>query len=426
MGLQRAAESIVVYLWGIADAVKPVTTAMGQTLTKQVKDFQGDCFPLKTEFEKLNNKTAEQKPGTSEYRAAQRKAEAEGSKLRAAMVRSNKDFFPYMKEEMSNVVGAEKAEAIMWTPYLRQQDDAPEFPGQEPYSTGDVIDSDSSTSHYSYSSYGGFDSLNSNGSLDLTAEKPLKDVNHRTFGTVPLAHSQVEVTLPDQKPIKMSASHIQIKGVHKGIAMQAPRPEELDCVLQAIIENQTGIVVDLVSDTDRWKSQDDPILNWSDRYSVQNSKHFEVVPLTSEEKVINDGENEYPYTTRTFKIKSKSDGKEKTFSQISFTQWPDGQSVPHPVLKKFLTHVAHEQTKYPTDNDKGNLMINCRAGLGRTGVSFVGLHIMEQAKLQQPTAETLGQLTLEGMIHGRISRSGDFVQYIQQVSELIELEKSYI
>ncbi|WP_194842548.1 protein-tyrosine phosphatase family protein [Endozoicomonas sp. OPT23] len=405
--------------------LKPVTVAMGQAFSEEVTEYRSVYSGKKKELNDLTAKINSMTYGTSEYHSACRQETALGHELHDIMVRFNENFFPHMQTRMSDVMGDKTAEAIMWTPMLREKPESP-VSGRGPYAEGEVFEPYTPV----YGGYGNYGSLDSFNSLDVSEPQSieLKDIEHRGAGTTPLAYNQVKVKLPGQKPIKMSASHIQIAGVHKGIAMQAPRPEELDCVLQTIMENQTGVVVDLLGSNDRRRSEGDPMLDWNDPNIARNSNYFEVSSSEPQEQTIRDGEDSYSFTTRTFTIKPKvgGDGKERTFSQISFPDWPDGQAVPHPVLKQLLAHVDKEQSKYTTDNDQGNLMMNCRAGLGRTGVSFVGMHIMEQAVKNKPTEETLGQLTLEGIIHGRVSRSGDFVQFIQQASELIELERSYI
>ena len=245
----------------------------------------------------------------------------------------------------------------------------------------------------------------------------------RDIMAAPLMHTQVKVDDAKGHEIKLCANHITIAGKDMGIAMQAPRYEEMDLVLHAAFNNHIDAHVDLVSSRDReklkgdWHREADPAIDWrhldeyeTDRYVLTAQAEPDSTVIPDENKEV----NEYQLVHRTFTIKSKESGDERTLDQYTLVDWPDGEPLPHPVLKQVLQPLRGRK-----------IMANCISGVGRSGSLFVGKHIDEEVAASGSGKGRGGQLALEGIIHTRLSRSGSAVSSPYQARELIRLEKSY-
>lgn len=305
----------------------------------------------------------------------------------------------------------------------------------------------------------------------------------------PLTHTQVTVN-QDGTQHYLSANHITIDGKQVGIATQSPRPGELDLYLQAIRENNTRIVLDLTNRDDHRKYfYDDPLLDWNNvppspqadftpfssignsleggglnslssnitgpedddlgggftslgghinepqddsltfqppaqpkpKFDIQKSAEDNIEIWTHKDK-------DYQVVTRTYTIKpTEGTEPEHTFTQISFPDWPDGEPLPAPLLKKLIHKVRADKQAYgsaatPNPQEPG-IMVNCVAGLGRTGSYFVGENVLEKVEAGHPHKNTPGHLTLDALMQVRASRSGEMVQTPKQALELIELEQ---
>lgn len=229
----------------------------------------------------------------------------------------------------------------------------------------------------------------------------------------PLTHSQVTVQTPSGQTVRMCANHINIAGKDMGIAMQAPRPNELDLVLQAMVDNHIDTHVDLVSDSDRIKHDEDPVLDWGQLQPQMKTKKFTLVRTDEPVIEIKHEGNTFRVIPRTLTIQPRAGGESRTVRQLSMPDWPDGQPLPHQVLKQFVQQLD------------GKLMVNCMAGAGRSGTLMVARHIDTEASKQPVSATSSGRLTLEGLLHARLSRSGAMVHVPHQARELLLMEESY-
>lgn len=249
------------------------------------------------------------------------------------------------------------------------------------------------------------------------------EIEPHDFTGCPLAHSRVQVTMPGGKPMNLCANHMHIAGKDMGIAMQAPRDAELDYVLQALMENQIETQIDLVSDHDRknFETLYQPgrpekwPMNWKNvAQGKVRSKQFELVQNPEEPITLKHENRTFDLVKRHFTITdNKNPQIRHEFDQYSLKNWPDGDSLPVPVLKDLVKLIEGKKT-----------MINCVAGVGRTNTLFVGRHIHETVMATGGKGQG-GRLAMEGLVHARFSRSGMAVQTPPQARSLIQLEDSY-
>lgn len=240
---------------------------------------------------------------------------------------------------------------------------------------------------------------------------------YRDLMACPLTHTQLSVKSAQGQTVKLCANSIHIAGKDMGIAMQAPREEELDLVLKAAVDNNIQVQVDLASSNDRGKLErrNDPALDWrqlnyyeTERYILDDKERKEEITSIHHEGI------EYKLVHKTFDIQPKDGSPVRMLDQYTLVDWPDGQPLPHQVLKQVLK---------PLRNKK--VMANCVSGVGRTGSLFAGKHIDEEISASTSGKGREGQLALEGIMHTRLSRSGSAITSPYQARELIRLEDSY-
>ena len=355
-------------------------------------------------------------------------------------------------------------------------------------------------------------------------------IPHRAINTTPLAHTQVVLRKDSSNPFPMSANHVyNSEGKLAGIAMQAPRAEELDLTLEMAWENKIGVIVDLTSHTDHarldsrvdWstvgrshepaKSLQTNVLESNDidpeasldlrqikpprhkgisensvdpmaslnittyrKQHVQEAlaepkddelfispfsfegqmmaddedfwrlespplskdmslsmsmcpSHFEINPARSVTTHTVKGNNDTSYSLeiREFTLKPRGTDEERSIKVYSFLDWPDGSVISSKALQN-LVKVLKQEQQNGCKADANGLMINCVAGLGRTGTLFAAIDIVDSSEKTAPTNETFGQHTLNASLAIRTSRSDDAIQQVSQASGLMNLEHSYI
>ena len=335
---------------------------------------------------------------------------------------------------------------------------------------------------------------------------PLNGVHARSYNATPLAHSQVIIKKGSEEAVSLSANYMyESDGSLAGIAMQAPRPDELGWVLQGVLENNVRVMVDLTNQGDHspfgnyqgvdglidWKTlgKTDPEtdqtsdlempLGTSDETALEASvmsgqgydpyagyqagyftrpfdsmdssydlrdsfsygslrsmgvSQFNLQQTDSRTLTITNPETGegYDVVIRKFTVaeKGNSDGKVHTFSNIWFKGWPDGQALNHKVVEELVNEAEAEMAEnHEPDREKPPLMmVSCVAGMGRTG-EFFGVKEMKHSYkyYEDPavaTQEQAGRRTLNALLAGRGSRSGDVMQTYLQAGEVLKMEKS--
>ena len=271
---------------------------------------------------------------------------------------------------------------------------------------------------------------------------------HRCSNMVPQRHNQVTIQGPSGYEEVISGSHLQMGSNYLGIARQVPHPTDALTNLQAIREHNVRVVVDLVSNTDRNKhdqKKDDgtsTILNWDKMPELPEGTELEMISTAQgickyDEKK----KREEDFTVEIKDMNLKASSGHHDFTQISCPNWPDGHGLPiQPALELLHTLISAQETY---GDGEGNFMINCMAGMGRTGQLFSminvwqtfacnGLkweditHYLESHPLKDAVqGDDLvndGMLATESIIHGRMSRNGEFVQSPSQAQSVFQLE----
>ncbi len=375
-------------------------TAFTQGLDHMLENYQSMEKAYKDADNAYDNLPSD--AGYSDKNLALQKITSTERELSAAKIGLKSAYFQLMFDQTKKLLPEQEASELQFTPYFRNT---------PPHWIKDVSDSQHHEDPAPY----------------VSNDLP-QDIPHRSTVNTPVAHSQIVLGVKAENaeaghPIKLSANHIYLDGLHAGIAMQAPRPSELGHVIQCARENQAHILVDLTSQNDRTKSRgSDAVLDWSS-IQQETSEDF-TVSLKSDikENIEHEGKS-YELTVRQFVHKPTSgEGEEQQLTQFSFADWPDGEALPFPVLKKFNQHI--EKANTTPVNGKSPIMVNCMAGLGRTGTLMVLRYISEHST--EITPENIGQLTLKATTHARMSRSGDVVQTPFQAMELVNFERSFL
>ncbi|MCL6272009.1 hypothetical protein M3P05_18980 [Sansalvadorimonas sp. 2012CJ34-2] len=262
--------------------------------------------------------------------------------------------------------------------------------------------------------------------------KPFKEgdlsVKERAANTIPLSHTQLVLNKKNGHSIRLCTNHIYINGKHAGMIMQAPRPDELELVISAILDEQIIGVLDLTSSNGRALCNDtsrdsyDPVLEWQfleDRHET-DSYILEVVKRDS----VDWGERQKYYVFfKTFNVVDKTSQKcLHTFTSMNFANWPDRSGL-HPYhMEALVDEVNKALAEYSFTKEKKPILINCLAGLGRSSSFAAASNIIEDSERIDVQGWELGQLALNAILHLRLSRSGEAVQTLTQAYGLLHLE----
>ena len=217
----------------------------------------------------------------------------------------------------------------------------------------------------------------------------------------------------------LTANHVYMNGHEVGIAMQHPTANDMPAVCEAIFDNNVGTVVDLISKSDRKKhaSSPTPPFNWTTledmKFGDYTIKH---VPQGNPEVV--DGYDDIGMFHGQFEI-TNAQGETKQISVLAYPNWPDGGMVSLGEFNAIL-----EATMDSKADNEGTVMVNCMAGLGRTGTILTGMDIYDS--YEDLTQETMEQDILSRVLQGRASRNYDFVQRPQQAQGLIDYAQAIL
>ena len=244
----------------------------------------------------------------------------------------------------------------------------------------------------------------------------------------PMKGTQIKVGFGGEEQ-STKANRIYYRGEQAGIAMPAADKHELEQTLKMYLQEDAGVCVDLVSSADRRKYENKNLIDWGVFSLGVPQKLGNGLELTKEsEETIDFGldvtfKYENPHEAqaivRSFKIKHA--GGEKIIRQVSFPDWPDGSVVPVPVLNK-LHEVIGEQEKLAS----GCLVVNCKAGVGRTGTFFATRELREMTDEGLLNRENLNQQVLDTLIQGKVSRNWQFVQWPEQALLVADAAGGYV
>ena len=245
-------------------------------------------------------------------------------------------------------------------------------------------------------------------------------ISSRTPGAVPLAHTQVVVKGESEESQRLSGNHMYLGGEYAGIAMQAPRPGELDLVLGAAWENGIDLIVDLATADEHASAPDtgtDAILDWGavGEDSESSAGRFTLKKVDEKTVTFLTVHKDSKLFVRTFElgIKGDDEGGKKTIIQVSWPDWSEGEVLTSRALDDIVSKI-NDCSEGLSD---ARMLVHCIDGLDRSGTLFVARYIKEKARIKADKT-----CTLEGIIHARVSRSGKVISSLHQARELQKLE----
>ncbi len=261
------------------------------------------------------------------------------------------------------------------------------------------------------------------------------DVDIAAAPMMPLKHSQVKLPRADGESVPLSASKIAYNDQAMGIAMNSlpEKDNELRIAntLEMICRENTPVMVDLVSDRDREKySLKSPIFDWKvipeepgkqfGEYKISRTKkqvlELKVTVMKSGVQV------PVKVTLREFDI-TQPDGTVKPIRQVAVHDWPDG-GMPSPEMLDELHSLIDRQQK-ATGDEHAKLLVNCHAGVGRTGTLFATRYLREKAQTGKLDPQHLDQEAFDVIVQGKLSRNYDFVQYPVQIQGVRDAAERY-
>ena len=263
-----------------------------------------------------------------------------------------------------------------------------------------------------------------------------------TDALVPLTHSQVVVGRETPQATRLAGNHMHLSGEYAGIAMQAPRTDELPQVLQAIQENNIGIVVDLATEAEHdphgmytgknalldWSKADQGIAHPQSSSKSTSETGFGATPEseTTSPSLNKKSEQMWSFTVngkdyrtiiRQFELVDAVSGSKRPMVQISFPDWPVGDVLPYQAIRKLVDLI--EQF---ADKVSPAMLVHCVDGLDRTGTVFIGRDIHNSLKKNPEDWGMNGKLALKGIVESRLSRSNNMMKSYKQAYELNKLQ----
>ena len=219
---------------------------------------------------------------------------------------------------------------------------------------------------------------------------------------------------------RLVANRIIYDGSQAGIAIPGPSVSEVDDLLKMAFQEEAGVFVDLISDSDRNETNrgasrfDWGSIGMGQPGSFGNSgitvreDSAETIDfgLQVESEIM--GRVDAKAIVRIFTLQHP-DRNAREIRQVSFPDWPDGEVIPLEVLEKLQQVVDSAEDASP-----GALIVNCMAGVGRTGTFFATRHLRMKAKKRMLVEDNLNAQILSTILHGKLSRNWEFVQWPAQ------------
>ncbi|XP_066936906.1 receptor-type tyrosine-protein phosphatase S-like isoform X2 [Clytia hemisphaerica] len=152
------------------------------------------------------------------------------------------------------------------------------------------------------------------------------------------------------------------------IATQAPLPQTIPAFWRLVWEHQCMTIVCLAQETENGKVK-------IHRYwpSIEAAMHGTLMIENIDEQVHNE------YIVRDFKVTHTTDGLSRKIRHFQYTAWPDNA---YPESGSGFVDMIGQVQKWHQQNEIGQIVVHCSAGVGRTGV-FIGLcNLIERVKIE--------------------------------------------
>ncbi|MCG8532165.1 MAG: hypothetical protein MI749_16090 [Desulfovibrionales bacterium] len=226
---------------------------------------------------------------------------------------------------------------------------------------------------------------------------------------------------------ELTANMVTMNGKEVGIAMQGPRMQDMPHLLEAVLDNDVGLIVSLVSEKDRDKimareanlPEGQPSampFDWSivDEDMKFGEYKLQVVRADDDADDLDMYYDENEMFHGHFVV-SDANNRSRDLYILGKENWKDGRDLP---LQEFHSLVATAVEK--RSDCGGRMMINCKAGLGRTGTLMTGMSMFDAAFHHELDGNNIGAEVLERIAQGRCCRNYQFVQKASQALMLLD------
>ena len=252
--------------------------------------------------------------------------------------------------------------------------------------------------------------------MDETAQRSLQmtgsaysDDGDAHFKSGNASIGATQLVINGQRPL--TANHVVMAGKTAGIAMQYPTEADMSNVAKAIVQEKVAVVVDLLSDDDRSKiSAKSHKLSFDWFSSIDEKKPMSLTGGGTIKKISDQSGDDGSIKRGVFLV-TTGDGGNREITVISKRDWPDMNKIPTSDLNSLAESVSTAKSEHG-----GVAMVNCRAGLGRTGVLLTAVSLVEAE--DELTEENKNSAVFDRIIQGRVSRHINFVSTTSQEHSL--------
>jgi len=224
------------------------------------------------------------------------------------------------------------------------------------------------------------------------------------------ADTAVQVKLKD-KVYYLHANTIKTAEDVHFIAAQAPHTNlARELYLKAALE-QASVIVDLTNEGDNHAGE--PSVDEHYPKEIGEQKTFSSIIITLKEKKPNYSEN---IALLYYHIFDRETQKEREITRIHYREWQDSQGKELDKLNQLIAIVNQQadESGYPHLSP----MVNCRAGVGRTG-TFITAATVHRLALQSRLGKDPVSMLCAIILKARSQRGPNFVQSEQQLRTLI-------
>lgn len=244
---------------------------------------------------------------------------------------------------------------------------------------------------------------------------PLSGCDFR-FGDIKCpAETAVQVTLKG-KANYLHANTIKTAENVNFIAAQAPNTDlARGLYLKAALE-RASVLVDLTNEGDNHPG--DPKVDEHYPKEIGEQKTFASVVITFKKKRETANAN---ISILCYQVLDQETQREREIVRVHYQGWQDSQGSTLDELHQLIAIVNQqaEESGYPHLSP----MVNCRAGVGRTG-TFITATTIHRLALERKLVENPLKLLCQVIIRARSQRGHHFVQSVSQLETLVQFTKS--
>lgn len=237
------------------------------------------------------------------------------------------------------------------------------------------------------------------------------ECEHRFVNVHCPAESAVKVQVGDESKF-LHANTVKTSDGSTFIAAQAPHTDSArELYLKTAMES-ASVIVDLTNETDN--KVGDPRVDAHYPKEIGEQQTFSSITITLRDQKVDSQSN---LSISRYHLIDASTGKEREITRINYSGWKDFHGSELDELKNLISVVNQHASE--SENAHLNPMVNCRAGVGRTGtfITAAAMHnLASQGKLSGDRIDVLSSTILES----RAQRGPMFVQTDAQLATLME------